>query len=800
MNSEVTKDQLRILKRKRAEIISILEDMNLSLGVDIKVSPAGGEKQDSYELYVIFVNHNSTQIVQIQKQIEKEISELCKPKLSGNKIAIDYRDFVKKEVQLLNLTTEKKVKEIPIIPSIPADPLEGSYLLQDIRLILENTISRTELKDASILKQKATNKNVAELILGSKYNKSRVFFLLERKGYCVVVIDQTFYITSIDKMVLHNFPIWRNNVENIGRCQKFVFLVQKWIRDHRITAEVLTHPFFIAVSNFNIKLEIRCDNQVEASMIKKMFEINSLNEITYKSGVMYIALKQISVVKPFIDASVKAEDLQNDLLEEEKAPVVEEVLTEVLKQTVEVTPKNEVEIVVVSNNVENVSAPKRVNTTFLSEVRGILENIIPLEKLEKAYYLKKRHDNGEAGELLEPNKFIRTKALYSLENAGFTVITTQSIVTFSKNEAYIKSLKDYKRNAKKIESVQIFLKNLKAWMKANGVEAKFLTHPVHIANSVFNEHLEIYCPNSNDSKKLQRLFVLLKVKARAVVNMLYVNMGSVSNSSFAHVEIDTSDIPNVSAPKGVLTYVDAHGSVHKVFKTYDYNSLNFLSFNRDIDWDHVDEIGHSIDEFGVFEFIKVVKTACIDGTERIWIVDGQHTFWALVMRGMPIEYIIIQVENTKEVVRLISVANNKRKQWNNKNYLDAWLSIHDPMYDRLGHWVKEEKFPLFLALFIISGKTPKVAIRDFRDGNLDADETVDFEKILQFVHELRPFFPKKSMIMETLVKFIKSTKDFDVKFFKNALLKIGPAFKEGFSTEDTGEIVMGKLTDIYSAS
>lgn len=800
MNSKVTKDELRILKSERAQLISILSALNLTLENEIKVSSAGGTYQDTYELVVSFVNHiNSTNFNTLQKELEKEIGLACK--VFGNKISVDFRDLVKKKVQLLDLATKTTVKEVPPISSIPVNPLEGSYLLQDIRSVLENTISRTELKDASILKQKATNKNVAELILGSKYNKSRIFFELEKAGYTVVVIDQTFYI-SMDKMFLHNFPIWKNNVQNIGRCIKFVFSIQKWIRDNRIQVEVLTHPYFIAITMFKEKLDIKYEHEIEMFMIKKMLKLNQIDEIIVDSekNIMSITLNHSALVIPFIDAIVKAEDMESEiLLEEEKAPVVQEVETptEIVKETVQVSPKNEVEIVVVSNNVENVSAPKRVNATFLNEVRGILGNIIPMEKLEKAYYLKKRHDNDKAGELLEINKFIRTKALYALEEAGYSVMVSKSIVIFCKNDSYIKSLKDYKRNATKFETAQSFVRNLKAWMKANGVDAKFLTHPVHIANTVFNEQLEIYCPNSNNSIKLQRLFVMLKVKARLVVNMLYVNLGFVPVTSFANVDIDTSGIPDVPTPKGVLTYVDAHGSVHKVFKTYDYNSIHFLSFNRDIDWDHVDEIGHSIDEFGVFEFIKVVKTACIDGTERIWIVDGQHTFWALVMRGMPIEYVIIQVEDKKEVVRLISVANNKRKPWNNKNYLDAWLSIHDPMYDRLGYWVKEEKFPLFLALFIISGKTSKVAIKDFRDGNLDADETVDFEKILRFVNELRPFFPKKTMIMENLVKFIKRHEDFNVSIFKNTLLGLGSTFRESFGTEDTGEIVMSKLTELY---
>jgi len=117
----------------------------------------------------------------------------------------------------------------------------------------------------------------------------------------------------------------------------------------------------------------------------------------------------------------------------------------------------------------------------------------------------------------------------------------------------------------------------------------------------------------------------------------------------------------------------------------DYSVFSTLPMNREIDSKHVQKMIASLRMQGCQRTVTCCRIPFIDGTNKLYIIDGQHLATALEREGQPIPYIEIDIESEEELIEKMSYLNNSSKSWDLMNYVNAWKMIR-PDYMKLFKW------------------------------------------------------------------------------------------------------------------
>jgi hypothetical protein len=125
---------------------------------------------------------------------------------------------------------------------------------------------------------------------------------------------------------------------------------------------------------------------------------------------------------------------------------------------------------------------------------------------------------------------------------------------------------------------------------------------------------------------------------------------------------------------------DALALLKKIKFSKDYNKFLLLDgINRIPDPKHIQKMVASIRAMGVIRPVICVKVRFIDGTERMYVIDGQHLFKAL---SVEVPYIIIETEDKIDLVHKMAMLNNSSKPWTLLNYVNAF-KMYIPDYNQL---------------------------------------------------------------------------------------------------------------------
>jgi hypothetical protein len=128
---------------------------------------------------------------------------------------------------------------------------------------------------------------------------------------------------------------------------------------------------------------------------------------------------------------------------------------------------------------------------------------------------------------------------------------------------------------------------------------------------------------------------------------------------------------------------DALALLKKIKFSKDYNKFLLLDgINRIPDPKHIQKMVASIRAMGVIRPVICVKVRFIDGTERMYVIDGQHLFKALSAEGLEVPYIIIETEDKIDLVHKMAMLNNSSKPWTLLNYVNAF-KMYIPDYNQL---------------------------------------------------------------------------------------------------------------------
>lgn len=191
------------------------------------------------------------------------------------------------------------------------------------------------------------------------------------------------------------------------------------------------------------------------------------------------------------------------------------------------------------------------------------------------------------------------------------------------------------------------------------------------------------------------------------------------------------------------------------FETKEYGMFNLLSFNRVIDNAHVKELVQSMRKHGFKGVIQVIKTKFIDGTERYYIVDGQHRLTAARQLGLPIRFELTELKTKQETAEFIAQLNTSAKSWGTANFLSVWSALDIEEYVKLAKVQKETGFqitPLLEAYLYTSCQA------SYRKGKMKFPNENESDKIVKQMVDLNQYLPNKAFCRRAIVRVMRNPK------------------------------------------
>lgn len=258
---------------------------------------------------------------------------------------------------------------------------------------------------------------------------------------------------------------------------------------------------------------------------------------------------------------------------------------------------------------------------------------------------------------------------------------------------------------------------------------------------------------------------------------------------------------NGNDSSSILTIPVIEGSQNRLgtylYQSHDYTKFETLEFNRGIQQGHVSRLMLSMKRFGLLTFPIMTETDCVDGTKRIYIVDGQHRFRAMKLLGLPIWYTMVTISNLEELVKLIADLNNTSRTWSNQDFLKAWCSLKIADYLLVQKEYARTKIALFILLQAYSGFNKNDVMQRFKAGDFKAYEKKKGATYIEFIHELKTMkkIPKSTSVQSTFLEFFKMTPKYDHVRMKENLSRV-PGI--ALLSEEKGEI-LGEIQRIYAS-
>jgi hypothetical protein len=97
--------------------------------------------------------------------------------------------------------------------------------------------------------------------------------------------------------------------------------------------------------------------------------------------------------------------------------------------------------------------------------------------------------------------------------------------------------------------------------------------------------------------------------------------------------------------------------------------------NREIQSKHVETMIASVKDMGIIRPVVCCETNMIEGTKKLYIVDGQHLCTALEAIGETVPYIKIEASSELDLVKKMGHLNSTSKSWVLADYVNAFKML-----------------------------------------------------------------------------------------------------------------------------
>jgi len=232
----------------------------------------------------------------------------------------------------------------------------------------------------------------------------------------------------------------------------------------------------------------------------------------------------------------------------------------------------------------------------------------------------------------------------------------------------------------------------------------------------------------------------------------------------------------------------------QILKKDSKQSFCYLAgINRAINPAQVTKLAESVNKMGIIRPVVVAYIAFVDGIKKLYIIDGQHLFNALIRNNMDIPYVIIEVKDKTDLVEKIALLNASSKNWTMLDYITAWASLSQD-YVKLNHYYQVYDIDLAtLATILMGGSVDgSNTVRTIKNGQFKIVDEKFNVSILDYVTDLLKVIPRMARndnryTAREYVKFLRTTKTYNHKKFIDNLKKNKKEFI--LATQEDGKLV-----------
>jgi hypothetical protein len=216
--------------------------------------------------------------------------------------------------------------------------------------------------------------------------------------------------------------------------------------------------------------------------------------------------------------------------------------------------------------------------------------------------------------------------------------------------------------------------------------------------------------------------------------------------------------------------------------------------NRAIVPSHVTKLSNSLEKMGVVRPVVVSTIDFVDGSKKVYIIDGQHLYHALMRMGWDIPYTEISIKDSVDLAEHLALLNASSKSWSMKDYITVWSNVNKD-YVKLNKYFNTYDIELNQLADVLmnnscNANTNNIISRVIKRGEFIIDDEKRGVYLLNCITDALKIIPRmdrlsNKMFISSFVNFINTCVKYDHAQFMSSLKVHKDKFK--LSTQDQEE-------------
>ena len=196
------------------------------------------------------------------------------------------------------------------------------------------------------------------------------------------------------------------------------------------------------------------------------------------------------------------------------------------------------------------------------------------------------------------------------------------------------------------------------------------------------------------------------------------------------------------------------------------SDLKIIPFNRSIIMSIVAKLLNSVKQNGVLRKPVIVKTVLFGNKISYYIIDGQHLIAALIRADIKdVDCIIVESENTAEIVDMMATLNNVGTPWKLGDYVNAYCSLNNDSYSILRSHKLSTGFNYSVSAKILGNSSSS----EIKNGGFKSI-CQDTDKLTEHLIDICAFLKTdNAKFMKAFINFFRTTKDYNHKKLMRAV-------------------------------